>query len=270
MDRKFLLLVSVVLAAAIISVPASAANDKDTPNNGLFPNGPFADIWEKLTSLETQIDEIPAGPQGPQGEVGPQGPQGEIGPQGPQGEIGPQGPQGEMGPEGPQGIPGSLSGTINYTGDIQVSYTGANQAHENRAPYLGVNYIIAIQGVFPSISSVEDPEIITQSTDPLLGEITLFAGNFAPRGWAFCNGQLLPINQNQALFSILGTTYGGDGRTTFALPDLRGRAPVHAGNGPGLSPVVLGQKGGAETVALNVNQMPSHTHTLNHTHNISV
>lgn len=95
----------------------------------------------------------------------------------------------------------------------------------------------------------------------MIGEIRLFAGNFAPRAWAFCDGQLLPISQNSALFSILGTTYGGDGRTTFALPDLRGRAALHPGHGPGLSPYRLGQKGGVETVTLNTTQIPSHTHT---------
>lgn len=84
-------------------------------------------------------------------------------------------------------------------------------------------------------------------TDPFLGEITMFAGNFAPRGWAFCDGQLLAIAQNDALFSILGTIYGGDGRTTFALPDLRGRTPIHAGSGSGLTQRTLGSKGGAET-----------------------
>ena len=99
------------------------------------------------------------------------------------------------------------------------------------------------------------------SQDPFLGEIRMFAGNFAPRGWALCDGQLLQISQNSALFSLLGTTYGGDGRTTFALPDLRGRVPVHAGTGPGLSPKTLGQKGGSETVVLTVNEMPVHTHT---------
>lgn len=98
--------------------------------------------------------------------------------------------------------------------------------------------------------------------EPFLGEIILFAGNFAPRGWAFCEGQLLPINANQALFSILGTTYGGDGRTTFALPDLRGRAPISSGTGPGLSTHQLGQKGGTESNSLTVNQMPSHNHTV--------
>jgi len=88
-------------------------------------------------------------------------------------------------------------------------------------------------------------------TEPLIGQIAMFAGNFAPRGWAFCDGQLLPINQNQALFSILGTTYGGDGRTTFALPDLRSRAPIHAGaRGIDYNGISLGQKGGAEFVEL--------------------
>lgn len=102
----------------------------------------------------------------------------------------------------------------------------------------------------------------SMAQDGFIGEIRMFAGNFAPRGWAFCNGQLLPISQNAALFSILGTTYGGDGRTTFALPDLRGRAPIHAGNGPGLTDRRLGSKGGQETVTLTVTQMPSHSHTI--------
>jgi len=97
--------------------------------------------------------------------------------------------------------------------------------------------------------------------DPFMAQIVLFGGNFAPRGWAFCDGQLLPISQYSALFSLLGTTYGGDGRTTFALPELRGRVAVHKGNGPGLSPITLGQKGGVNTVVLSQNQMPQHTHT---------
>lgn len=96
--------------------------------------------------------------------------------------------------------------------------------------------------------------------DPFLAQIIMFGGNFAPRGWAFCDGQLLPIASNSALFSLLGTTYGGDGRTTFALPDLRGRTPIHPGTGPGLSTYVLGQRGGEERVTLNQLQIPSHTH----------
>lgn len=96
--------------------------------------------------------------------------------------------------------------------------------------------------------------------DPFIGEIVMFGGNFSPRGWAYCDGQLLSIASNTALFSILGTTYGGDGRTTFALPDLRGRAPIHPGTGPGLSTYRLGQRGGNETTVLNVTNMPSHSH----------
>ena len=98
--------------------------------------------------------------------------------------------------------------------------------------------------------------------DPFIAEIVMFGGNFAPRGWAFCDGQLLPIAQNTALFSLIGTTYGGDGRTTFALPDLRGRVPVHPGNGPGLTSRTLGQKGGTETETLTANQIPPHSHLL--------
>lgn len=97
-------------------------------------------------------------------------------------------------------------------------------------------------------------------SEPFIGMIATFGFNFAPRGWAMCNGQLLPIAQNTALFSLLGTTYGGNGQTTFALPDLRGRVPIHFGQGPGLSNYDLGQVGGTETNTLTVNQMPAHSH----------
>lgn len=98
--------------------------------------------------------------------------------------------------------------------------------------------------------------------EPTIAEIRIFGGNFAPRSWALCEGQLLPISQNTALFSILGTTFGGDGRTTFGLPDLRGRTAIHAGNGPGLSDRRLGSKGGTETNTLNVTQLASHNHSV--------
>jgi microcystin-dependent protein len=94
-------------------------------------------------------------------------------------------------------------------------------------------------------------------SEAFLGEIRIASFNFAPKGWAQCNGQLLPINQNQALFSILGTTYGGNGQTTFALPDLRGRAPVHAG-----SEVTLGEVGGQEAHTVTIGELPAHTHTV--------
>lgn len=96
--------------------------------------------------------------------------------------------------------------------------------------------------------------------EPFIGEIMIFAGNFAPRGWAACSGQLLSIAQNTALFSILGTTYGGNGQTTFALPDLRGRVPMSLGQGPGLANRTLGELAGTESGLLTVNNLPSHTH----------
>ncbi|WP_299493330.1 tail fiber protein [Acaryochloris sp. IP29b_bin.137] len=98
--------------------------------------------------------------------------------------------------------------------------------------------------------------------DPFIGEIRIFAGNFAPRGWAFCNGNTVSVSQNTALFSILGTIYGGDGRTTFALPNLQGRSPRGVGQGPGLNNVRIGEKSGNDTVTLNESQMPSHNHSL--------
>lgn len=99
-------------------------------------------------------------------------------------------------------------------------------------------------------------------SEPFLGQICTFGFNFAPRGWAFCNGQLLPISQNSALFALLGTIYGGDGRTTFALPNLQSRVPIHFGQGPGLSSYSIGQQGGSENNTLTIQQMPSHNHSL--------
>jgi MYXO-CTERM domain-containing protein len=133
--------------------------------------------------------------------------------------------------------------------------TGAGEPASTMQPYLGLNYLIATQGVFPSREGGAPSET-------LVGEIRLFAGNFAPGGFEFADGRLLPINQNQALFSILGTTYGGDGRTTFALPDLRGQLALHFGEGPGMSNIDLGQRLGSETMTLTGAQMPEHTHTV--------
>ncbi|MEK7952935.1 phage tail protein [Luteolibacter soli] len=98
--------------------------------------------------------------------------------------------------------------------------------------------------------------------DPFVAEIRIFPFNFAPRGWAWCDGQILPLSQNTALFSLLGTTYGGNGKSNFALPDLQGRAPMHPGQGPGLSLHDLGETGGSDTVTLLESEIPSHTHTL--------
>jgi microcystin-dependent protein len=98
-------------------------------------------------------------------------------------------------------------------------------------------------------------------SEPFIGQVQIFPYNFAPRGWAFCNGQILSIAQNTALFSLLGTNYGGNGQTTFGLPDLRGRAPISSGQGPGLASYSLGQLSGTESATLNVTNMPSHNHT---------
>ncbi|RXT04269.1 phage tail protein [Ammoniphilus sp. CFH 90114] len=99
-------------------------------------------------------------------------------------------------------------------------------------------------------------------SDAFLAEIRIFAGNFPPKGWAFCNGQILPLAQNTALFSLLGTMYGGDGKTTFALPNLQGRVPIGAGQGQGLSAYDLGKQGGEATVALTISEMPEHSHQV--------
>lgn len=106
-------------------------------------------------------------------------------------------------------------------------------------------------------------------SDPFVAEVRIFAGNFAPRGWAFCEGQLIPISQNTALFSLLGTNYGGDGRVTFGLPNLRGRAPMHPGQGPGLGQRWLGEQGGNSSVSLIQNELPSHSHAMKYNKTVS-
>ena len=136
-------------------------------------------------------------------------------------------------------------------------------AVNNVHPVIVVNCIIAVEGIFPSPAftipgGTEDPGGGGAATDPFIGQIIFFAGNFAPRGWAFCDGQLLSPAQNSALFAILGTTYGGDGNSTFALPDMRGRSPMHEGNGPGLTARQLGERLGTETNS----QVPAHSHVI--------
>jgi microcystin-dependent protein len=134
--------------------------------------------------------------------------------------------------------------------------TGNSQPFDNMEPSTTLNYMIAINGIFPS----RDGSNV--SNFPFLGELSLFAGSFAPNGWMFAQGQLLPISQYTALFAILGTTYGGNGLSNFALPDLRGRTIVGAGQGPGLPDWVLGQQDGASSIVLSVSQLPDHNHTL--------
>jgi microcystin-dependent protein len=123
-------------------------------------------------------------------------------------------------------------------------------------PTLALHYIIAEQGIYPSRDGGGSAE------EPLLGQINLFAGNFAPGGWAFCDGQLLAISQNTALFSLLGTTFGGNGQTDFALPNLDSQLAIGAGQGQGLSPWSLGQTGGTELNTLSIAQMPAHDHAF--------
>ena len=138
--------------------------------------------------------------------------------------------------------PISTSDLVNNSGFVSSGNSS------NMQPFTGIYYIIATQGVFPSSFRATSNGNVNRGTTPFLGEIIMFAGNFAPTGWALCDGQLLSIQSNTSLFSLLGTTYGGDGETTFALPDLRGRTPVHPGTGPGLSTRYWGQKSGSETV----------------------
>jgi microcystin-dependent protein len=211
------------------------------------------------------------GGQGPAGATGATGAQGSAGPAGPQGPIGATGATGGQGPAGPQG-PAGQDGAKTYTGNSPVSVDntantiGLNAAtfpgdlmtwngthwialqpttpahsfpqDSNMQPYTTINFQIALYGVYPSRNAVE----------PFIGEIMMVGYNFETHDWAFCNGQMLSIAQNAALFSLLGTYYGGNGQTTFALPDLRGRVPVHFGQGPGLQNRDLGEMGGSERV----------------------
>ena len=221
------------------------------------------------------------GPAGPTGAAGDQGP---VGDQGPEGPPGPSGPRGEEGPQGERGPAGAYIAAFpiianNDTGNIGLNpatadgqvlawaadgdggvwlnatlssaSTGGGQSFTNLQPYLTIRCVIALAGIFPS-----------RNFEPFLGQIYWVTFNFAPRSFADCNGQLLSIASNTALFSLLGTVYGGDGRTTFALPDMRGRTPIHAGTGPGLSVRSMGESSGIETITLSVTELPPHQHAV--------
>jgi microcystin-dependent protein len=233
------------------------------------------------------------GPQGEQGLVGDSGPagpagadgdQGLVGDQGPEGPQGPSGPRGEEGPQGERGPAGTYVAAFpiianNDTGNIGLNpatadgqilawaadgdggvwlnatlssaSTGGGQSFTNLQPYLTIRCVIALQGIYPS-----------RNSDPFLGQIYWVPYGFAPRSFADCDGQMLSIASNSALFSLIGTIYGGDGRTTFALPDMRGRTPIHAGAGPGLSVRSMGYRSGFETITLSVTQLPPHQHAV--------
>ena len=146
----------------------------------------------------------------------------------------------------------TFDGTNWVAKSATLLYTGGSAPIDIRQPSLALHYQIALEGIFPS----------RNGSYPYVGEIALYPYNFAVRGWASCYGQLLPIAQNTALFALIGTIYGGDGRTTFGLPDLRGRVAVGDGNGPGLTNYQLGEKWGSENRTITVSQMPGHTHTI--------
>src|SRR3546814_5333321 len=135
-------------------------------------------------------------------------------------------------------------------------------------PYRTLNFCVALAGVFPSPNQASAgnaghrPDGATRMSTPFLGEVLLFGFNFVPQDWHACDGILLSIAQNDALFALLGTTYGGDGQTSFAVPDLRGQVPLHQGKGPGLTPRVIGEGGGSETVTLAVQQLGAHGHAF--------
>jgi microcystin-dependent protein len=159
---------------------------------------------------------------------------------------------------------------VTINGPDDVAATGSSQPISVMQPFLSVNFIIALLGIFPSQNrraEEEDPVAENNQdqqyhrnlqTNPFVGEIRMFAGNFAPVGWALCDGSVMTIAGNTALFSILGTTYGGDGKTNFALPDLRGRVPLAPS-----STIALGQVGGSSTVTPDLTQLTTHSHTLN-------
>jgi microcystin-dependent protein len=146
----------------------------------------------------------------------------------------------------------SFNGTNWVARSLTTASSGSSVPVNNLQPSLVVIHCIALYGIFPSRSY----------SDPMIGQIALFGYNFAPRNWAACDGQLLAISQNTALFSLLGTMYGGNGVSTFALPDLRGRSSVNAGQGPGLSDYWQGEFSGEENTTLTIPNLPSHTHTV--------
>ena len=223
------------------------------------------------------------GPQGPQGDQGATGPQGSQGIQGATGNTGAQGiqgvqgiagntgatgPTGSTGLQGPTGANGATGAgvpagvnagdMIVYDGtnwvakSLATGITGSSVPFNNMQPYLTVNFCIARQGIFPS----------RNGDSPFLGEIEMFAFDFEPRGWGYCNGQLVSIAQESALFALVGTYYGGNGQTTFGLPDLRGRVPMHQFQGPGLSNHSIAETGGTENTTLTISNLPAHNHTI--------
>jgi len=236
--KKIKLLLPVVYAGLLFSL-SSGASAKDK----VGPQG----VQGKIGDTGAQ------GVQGKIGDTGAQGVQGKIGDTGPQGDRGVQGVQGKIGDTGADGtsIPdGSVAGQLlSWDGNgnwVAEAPAPTLKDISHMQPSLGLYHVIALTGVYPSRNSL----------DPFVGEIMTVGFNYAPRGWALCDGQLLAISSNNALFSLLGTTYGGDGETTFALPDLRGRVSVHVGNGPGLPQQSWGERSG--TVGETITGLHNH------------
>ena len=250
MNRRNLI-IGVVLAIVVAGIAGWASAQEDTVEYFACVNYASGTIHmtsegELCKKNEELIRWNAVGPQGLQGPPGP------VGADGADGAPGPPGADGADGVQGPPGPPGNVPAATDAAGETNLN---------NLQPNLTLNCIIALQGVFPSRNSAVTAEAVTDVTavtgaNPFIGEIAWVPYNFAPRGWALCDGQLLSISSNTALFSLLGTTYGGDGRTTFALPDLRGRSMVHEGGGPGLTPRTLGSQFGTETVST------VHNHTI--------
>ncbi len=232
------------------------------PKGDIGLTGPKGDIG--LTGPKGDV-----GAAGPKGDIGLTGPKGDIGLTGPKGDVGAAGPKGDVGAQGPIGLtgPSGLASVAGTTGQIlsynnnnwvatditrTTSSVGGNVAVNNLQPYLVLNYQICLYGLYPSRNGDGD----------YIGEIMLSGFNFESRNYAFCNGQLISIAQNTALFTLLGTQFGGNGQTTFGLPDLRGRVAMHFGQGPGLSSYTLGQSSGTETNTLTISNLPAHTHTI--------
>lgn len=223
------------------------------------PEGPAGPVGPEGAKGETG-PEGAAGPEGskgdtgPQGDTGPAGASGPMGPPGLNGPSGPVGPMGDTGPVGPVGAKGEPGIIFTAAGGISITVQDPTKPNEqtiflskvpkqvnNMQPYLAINCVLTAQGIFPSRDF---------GSEDYLGSISFAAFNFTPRGTLPCDGQLLSISSNTALFALLGTTYGGNGQTTFAVPDMRGRAPVGAGAGPGLSLRVLGESGGQEATTI--------------------
>lgn len=148
-------------------------------------------------------------------------------------------------------------------GSSLLGSTGRNEPHPNMQPYFAVQYCIATSGIYPMRVSeaMQSRSLDDFDMDPYYGEIRLFAGGYAPPNWAFCEGQYLPVNDNEILYSVIGDTFGGNRSRYFRLPDLRGAAPMHFGNGSGLTPRTVGQSGGSSSYNLSIAELPNHTHT---------